>query len=132
MTRGFVTTLTLGLSITTSALGQVVAPAPAPASPAPAPASTTPQPTAPPAAAPSTAPPRVDVPPGYMLVPIRDPASATRYDVQYPQARGALPPGMELPYEDGDAIPAGYRVREQARRGLVIGGSIMTGVPWVF
>jgi len=67
-----------------------------------------------------------------MLVPIRDPASATRYDVQYPQARGALPPGMELPYEDGDAIPAGYRVREQARRGLVIGGSIMTGVPWIF
>jgi hypothetical protein len=67
-----------------------------------------------------------------MLVPIPDSKPSTRYDVQYPQARGALPPGMELPYEEGQPVPAGYRVVSQPRRGLVIGGSIMTGVPWVF
>jgi len=72
----------------------------------------------------------VTVPPGYMLVPIPDPSQQTRYDVQYPQAKGALPPGMELPYEEGDPIPAGYRLRKQPRRGLIITGSILTGVPW--
>ena len=87
---------------------------------------------APPAAgAPSVAPaPQPTVPPGYMLVPVPTENAQTRYDVQYPQARGALPPGMELPYEDGDTIPAGYRLRQQPRRGLIIGGSIMVGVPW--
>ena len=86
-------------------------PAPAPASPAPAPA----------------------IPPGYMLVPIpaAPPPADTRYDVQYPQSRGALPPGMELPYEDGDPVPPGYRLVKQKRRGLIIAGSITTGVPWV-
>jgi hypothetical protein len=72
------------------------------------------------------------VPPGYKLVPISEADATTRYDVQYPQRRGLLPPGMELPYEDGDAIPAGYRLRRQPRRGLIVGGSIMAGVPWVF
>jgi hypothetical protein len=38
---------------------------------------------------------------------------------------------MELPYEEGDPIPAGYRVREQKRRGLIIAGSIVTGIPWM-
>jgi hypothetical protein len=37
---------------------------------------------------------------------------------------------MELPYEEGDPIPQGYRLIEQKRRGLIIGGSIVTGVPW--
>jgi hypothetical protein len=67
-----------------------------------------------------------------MLVPIPSAAAETRYDVQYPQARGALPPGMELPYEEGDEIPAGYRVRKQPRRGLVIAGAILTGTAWTF
>lgn len=84
-----------------------------------------------PVAAPAPAP---AVPPGYMLVPIAPPPSGygtpTRYDVQYPQARGALPPGMELPYRDGDPIPPGYRVIEQKRRGLIIAGSLTAGVPW--
>ena len=67
-----------------------------------------------------------------MLVPIANPSSApTSYAVQYPQARGALPPGMELPYEEGDTIPDGYRLRSQPRRGLIVAGSIVTGVPWV-
>jgi hypothetical protein len=67
-----------------------------------------------------------------MLVPIPagPPAPDTRYDVQYPQTRGALPPGMELPYEEGQPVPAGYRVVKQKRRGLIIAGAITTGVPW--
>jgi hypothetical protein len=68
-----------------------------------------------------------------MLVPVQSgPEAQTRYDVQYPQARGALPPGMELPYEDGDPIPAGYRLVKRKRRGLIIGGLITTGIPWLF
>lgn len=114
------------LSVSGTAFAQAAAPpepAPAPAAPAPAAAP----------AAPATAPLKPQpytVPAGYMLVPLPNASSQTRYDVQYPQARGALPPGMELPYEDGDTIPAGYRLRQQPRRGLIIGGSIMVGVPW--
>ncbi len=78
----------------------------------------------------ATDPSQVAVPPGYKLVK-DDEAASTRYDVQYPQRRGALPPGMELPYEEGDAIPAGYRLREEKRRGLIIAGSIVTGIPWM-
>ncbi len=100
-----------------------VPPSPAPTAPVTPAAPPSTPPTAPPAAAPA-------VPPGYMLVPIPSNAE-TRYDVQYPQLRGALPPGMELPYEDGDPIPPGYRLRKQRRRGLIIAGSIVTGVPWV-
>jgi hypothetical protein len=66
-----------------------------------------------------------------MLVPVPPSNAQTRYDVQYPQARGALPPGMELPYEDGEPIPPGYRLVQRRRRGLIIAGSIVTGVPWV-
>lgn len=67
-----------------------------------------------------------------MLVPIPDGKAPTRYDVVYPQTRGALPPGMELPYEDGDPIPPGYRLVTRNRRGLIIAGSIVAGIPWVF
>ncbi|HET9955833.1 MAG TPA: hypothetical protein VFQ61_15085 [Polyangiaceae bacterium] len=107
-------------------------PAPSPAA-APAPAGSTATP-----AAPSSAPPATAIPPGYKLVPIEPPSTgepppaSTRYDVQYPQRRGALPPGMELPYEAGRPIPPGYRVVKQTRRGLIIAGSIVTGVPWTF
>ena len=100
-----------------------------PSSPSPPPAEPT---AAPPAAAPpAAAPPTYAVPPGYMLVPIPRSDGQTRYDVQYPQGRGALPPGMELPYEAGDPIPPGYRLVEQRRRGLIIAGSILVGAPWV-
>ena len=106
------------------------------AAPAPAPApvaSTAPAATTAPAPAPPPAAQSIPVPPGYMLVPVPSgPAAQTRYDVQYPQARGALPPGMELPYEDGDPIPPGYRLVTRKRRGLIIAGSIVTGVPWAF
>jgi hypothetical protein len=71
-----------------------------------------------------------------MLVPVPpqgvDPATQTNYQVMYPQRRGALPPGMELPYEEGQTIPAGYHLSTKPRTGLIVAGSIMTGVPWIF
>jgi hypothetical protein len=95
------------------------------------------RPTAAPQPAPAAAPAPIPVvPPGYMLVPIA-PApppsgypATTNYDVQYPQFRGALPPGMELPYQEGEPVPPGYRVIEQKRRGLIIAGSLTAGIPW--
>jgi hypothetical protein len=71
------------------------------------------------------------IPPGYALVPIES-AAQTRYDVEYPQHQGALPPGMELPYEEGEPVPPGYRVVRQSRRGLVIAGSIVGGIAYGF
>jgi hypothetical protein len=96
---------------------------------APTPASAPVEPTPAPSASPT--PSTASIPPGYKLVKEDEPAASTRYDVQYPQRRGALPPGMELPYEEGDPIPPGYRLRQQKRRGLIIAGSIVTGIPWV-
>jgi hypothetical protein len=39
---------------------------------------------------------------------------------------------MELPYEEGEPIPTGYRVVKQSRRGLVIAGSIVGGIGYGF
>jgi hypothetical protein len=114
------------LCVSGTAWGQAAAETTTPTVP-PAPIST----SGPPGAAAAPAPAAVAVPPGYKLVKVDEPEAATRYDVQYPQRRGALPPGMELPYEDGDPIPPGYKLRTQKRRGLIIAGSIVTGVPWV-
>jgi hypothetical protein len=128
------------LSLTTSvclgwfpavAFAQATAPqttaAPTAGSPAVAPAIPGAVASAPAAAPAPMAAPVAVVPPGYALVPI-DNGAQTRYDVEYPQTQGALPPGMELPYEDGEPIPQGYRVVKQSRRGLVIAGSIVGGV----
>lgn len=57
-------------------------------------------------------------PPGYRLVPIA-PAPA------------ALQP-REIPFEDDEPAPPGYELHERPRRGLVIAGSIVLGVPWMF
>ena len=129
--------LTVGLGLSEAAFAQSapttstppVPPAPTTASPPPAATTAAPAPAASPAA-PAT-PTTVAVPPGYKLVRVDEPQESTRHDVQYPQRRGALPPGMELPYEEGDPIPPGYRLREQKRRGLIIAGSIVTGIPWM-
>ncbi len=130
-----VATLFWGLGLSHPALAQAQAPVVAPSNPGPpVPATPTVAPaTQSPPPAPAAPPPgaQAAVPPGYMLVPVPDSQPKTAYDVQYPQVRGALPPGMELPYEDGDPIPAGYRLRRQPRRGLLIAGAIVTGVPWV-
>jgi hypothetical protein len=49
-----------------------------------------------------------------------------------PASADAAPTSRELRYDAGDAIPPGYRLREQPRMGLVIAGSIVTAVPWMF
>jgi hypothetical protein len=64
-------------------------------------------------AVPPPSPASVTVPPGYKLVPVSE------------GQRG------EVPYEDGEPIPAGYQLRREARRGPVIAGSIVMGVPWM-
>jgi hypothetical protein len=120
-------TVLFGLSVSGGAFAQATPAVASPPAAVPAPSAATPTPSATPAVAPAQ---QGAVPPGYMLVPVADGAPATNYNVQYPQGRGALPPGMELPYEEGDPIPSGYRLREQPRRGLVIAGSILVGVPW--
>jgi hypothetical protein len=121
------------LAVAQAAAGQPAA-APVAAAPAVATAPAVAPAPAPPSAvaplAPAAAPVAV-VPPGYALVPI-DNGAQTRYDVEYPQNQGALPPGMELPYEEGQPVPPGYRVVKQSRRGLVIAGSIVGGISYGF
>lgn len=97
------------------------APAPAPgAAPAPAPA----------AAAPAAAPgaPAGAPPPGAYAYP---PPPGYGYP---PPVYAPYPPPLRLnetaPYEGGP-VPAGYHVEERARRGLIIGGSLTLGIPWL-
>jgi hypothetical protein len=46
---------------------------------------------------------------------------------------GSQPPAREreVRYEEGDPVPPGYVVRERPRRGLIISGSIVLGIPYV-
>ena len=102
-----------GLTVTMFLATAQAQPAPAPAAPPPAAAAGAYAATAPPAypgyPAPSYAPP----PPGYTYAP---------------------PPTLRVPdnvsYEGGP-IPAGYHLESRPRRGLVIGGAIVLGVPYV-
>jgi hypothetical protein len=48
------------------------------------------------------------------------------------QKTDAEKPKDELPYSEGQPIPNGYHVEERFRRGLVIGGSLTLGIPWIF
>ncbi len=91
-----------------------VAPTAAPAAAAPAPA-----PAAPPPAPYAYPPP----PPGYA------------YAYPPPPGYGAYPPPTlrapeSVPYHGGP-VPAGYHVEERAQRGLIIGGTLVLGIPWV-
>ncbi len=97
------------------------APPPAPAPQAGAPAAA-PAPAAEPAPAPAPAAAPYVPPAGYRLVPDDEPPREEASERRRAKDR---------PYEDGDPVPPGYVVRERPRRGLVIAGSIVTGVPWV-
>jgi hypothetical protein len=134
-----VSTLLLGLMVSRGAMGQVPVPLgePPPVQPGeePAPAlpgaAGAPVPPAPAPAPPPVPPPAVQpfvVPPGYKLVPIDEPLSPDSSD----DSLDAQLRSRELPYEQGDPIPEGYQLRDRPRRGLVIAGSVVTGVPWVF
>src|SRR5262245_47223709 len=76
----------------------------APAPPAPQPSAATPAPA-----------------PGY-----------PQYPPPYPYPYPPPQPGPKtLPYEEGQAVPPGYRVETGVRRGPVIAGAVMTGVPYI-
>lgn len=81
---------------------------------------TAPPPGAPPAAAPAPAPGYAPPPPGAYAPP---------------PGGGYAPPPPEgpryLPYEVGQPVPPGYYVQESVRRGPVIAGAIVLGVPYV-
>lgn len=66
-------------------------------------------------------------PPGYVLVPIGTPAPVAPLP-----AEETKEPPKDLPYRDGQPVPPGFHVEERLRRGLVIGGSLTLGIPWVF
>jgi hypothetical protein len=38
----------------------------------------------------------------------------------------------KMNYEEGDPVPPGYRVEERARVGLVVGGAVLFGIPYLF
>lgn len=114
---GFVTLLAAGLA-------RAQAPAPAAAAPPPA--------YAPPGAYDQQQPYQQQPYQGYGAYPppAAYPPATTNYQVLYPQRRGALPPGMELPYHEGDPIPDGYRLVTRPRTGLIRGGLLTMGIPW--
>lgn len=71
-------------------------------------------------------------PPGFAYVPLAYPPAPAgyRYVPQtYANASGMQAP-LELPYEAGKPIPFGYHVREESRRGLLVGGYILAGIPY--
>ena len=102
---------------------------------------------APPAAAPAplAAPP--PAPPGAAAPPVAAPPGAAPPGYYYPPPGGypppppgyAYPPGYgypalrapdNVPYEGGP-VPAGFHVEQRPRRGLLIAGPLVLGIPWV-
>jgi hypothetical protein len=59
------------------------------------------------------------------------PAGSVAYPAAKPQEE-ANEPKQEMAYSTNQPIPDGYHVEERVRKGLVIGGSLTLGVPWVF
>ena len=98
---------------------------------APAAAQTPAAPSAAPAA-PSVAPAASPPPAGYAYPP---PPPGYAYAYPAPTAYGLTYPTPlrapeSAPY-NGGPVPAGYHVEERARRGMLIGGAVVLGVPWV-
>ncbi|MEI9948407.1 MAG: hypothetical protein WDO74_05355 [Pseudomonadota bacterium] len=99
------------------------APSTAPAAPSAAPAA----PAAAAAPAPAAAPP----PAGYAYPP---PPPGYAYAYPAPPVYGAYPTPLRAPESvpyHGGPVPDGYHVEERAQRGLIIGGSLVLGIPWV-
>ncbi len=68
---------------------------------------------------------------------IAAPLAARAQQAAPPEAPPYAPPPSwangpkKMPYEEGQPIPAGYRVEQERRKGLIIGGSITFGVAWL-
>ena len=99
------------------------APSTAPAAPSAAPATTAPATVAPATAAPAAPPPP---PPGYGYPP---PPGYAYPPPPYGSYPAPLRPPESVPYEGGP-VPAGYHVEERPRRGLIIAGAVVLGIPW--
>jgi hypothetical protein len=99
------------------------APAPAP-QPAPeALAQATPAPAYPPAYPPPAYPPPAYPPPTYAPPPpVYVPPGPSVYHPVGPK---------RMAYEDGQAVPPGYRVEQRVRQGPVIAGALLLGIPYV-
>lgn len=93
------------------------APAPAPPQGQPPPQGYPPYPGYPPPGYPPAGYPPAGYPPGY-------------YPYYYPPPNAAPPP-RERPYVEGRRVPPGYTVEERVRRGPIIAGSIVFGVPYM-
>ncbi len=103
---------------------------PAPQRPAPAPAAPPAQP--PPQGYPGYPPYPGSPPPGYPPPGYPPPGYPPPgyYPYYYPPPNAAAPP-RERRYVEGQRIPPGYTVEERVRRGPIIAGSIVFGVPYV-
>ncbi len=96
---------------------------PAGTAPAPPPAST----ASPAAPAP---PPQAPPPAGYRY-PGYPPPQAAYPGYPAPYAPPRKPPPKELAYHEGMTVPDGYHLETSVRRGPVIAGSIVLGIPYV-
>jgi hypothetical protein len=65
---------------------------------------------------------------GYPPPPYGYPPYPYGYPPPGPQAREAP---RELPYQEGEPTPPGYRYEERPRTGLIIAGSLVLGIPYV-
>ncbi len=120
MTGRFALALTLALTFAPAALAQTPAPAPtaAPAGPPPAPVPY-PQPQPYPYA----------YPPQPQPYPYAYPPQPQPYPYWYAPVARPLP--AEMPYDPEKPIPPGYELEERVRKGAVISGAIVLGVPYV-
>lgn len=105
-------------------------PGPAPKRPAPAPPQTAPRHPPPPAGYPGY-PPAGYPPPGYPPPGYPPPGYPPGYYPYYYPPPNVPPPPRERRYVEGQRIPPGYTVEERVRRGPIIAGSIVFGVPYV-
>ncbi|HEY0463035.1 MAG TPA: hypothetical protein VGC79_02450, partial [Polyangiaceae bacterium] len=80
------------------------------------------------AAAPAAAPAAAAPPPAYAYPPPPYGYPPPGYGA-YPPPAVRTPP-ESMPY-NGGPVPHGYHIEERARRGMLIGGAITLGVPWV-
>jgi len=118
--------MSASVGVTVPAVAQVP-PAPS-AAPAPQPAVPPAAPVAPVAPLPPGAialPPGAAPPPGAVYVYPPPPGYA------YPQYEYARPMRVpeSVPY-NGGPVPPGYHVETRQRRGLIISGALLTGIPW--
>jgi hypothetical protein len=128
--------LFVALGTASSALAQAPAMTPAPGSP---PAEEAPPPAVPPVAQP-TRPPAAP-PPGSPPVPSSAmapngeyvaPMSQTTQPVYIPQSVALSGPRMLKDWQEGQPIPYGYHREERMRKGPIIVGSIVFGVPYLY